>query len=189
MKIRRISFFAIILLVLAGGVIWLKTSNRGKNPALLVTGPGKSAAGSRPEPERPNTKKSATPFHPQAPITPGSGLSTQQTETILEQINDASVTYDSRELSKIQPFLTHADPEVRKAAMNGMIVLGDASAGAMLRDAAKSAQSPQEAVAMLEAADYVELPSATNDLRNKIRKHAGKPRKNPGQVAKPEHLE
>ena len=166
-----------------------KNQQSGKEPSTFGDRPGKISGRITSGTRETKYQEIAPPNLPQAPITPGSGFSTQQTETILEQINDASVTYDPRELSKIQPFLTHADPEVRKAAMNGMIVLGDASAGAMLRDAAKSAQSPQEAVAMLEAADYVELPSATNDLRNKIRKHAGKPRKNPGQVAKPEHLE
>ena len=88
-------------------------------------------------------------------------------EQICEIIHDASVTYDPKELATIQPFLLHQDPAIRKAAIDGMIVLGDASAGVMLRDAAKGATSPQEAVAMLEAADYVELPSATNVLRLK----------------------
>lgn len=86
-------------------------------------------------------------------------------DEILGQIHDASVTYDPKELPKIQPFLTHENPEVRKAAVDGMVILGDASAGAMIREAAKSAPTPQEAVKMLEAADYVELPSARAILR------------------------
>ena len=50
--------------------------------------------------------------------------------------------------------------------MNGMVVLGDASAGPMLRDAARSLSSPEEARKMEEAANYVELPSAN------LKKHA-----------------
>jgi hypothetical protein len=88
-------------------------------------------------------------------------------EEMIEVIHDASVSYDPRELPKIRPFLTHENAEVRKAAVDGMVILGDASAGEMIREAAKSAPTPQEAVAMLQAADYVELPSARAVLRSK----------------------
>jgi hypothetical protein len=80
-------------------------------------------------------------------------------EKILEEIQDAAITYDAAELSRIEPYLLHADPEIRQAAMNGMIVLGDKAAAPLLRKAAELAPSPQEAVALIEAAEYVELPS------------------------------
>jgi hypothetical protein len=92
-------------------------------------------------------------------------VNTQITSEILEEIHDASVTYDPKQLMKIEPYLLHPDSEVRQAAINGMIVLGDASAGALMRAAAAKAPSPQEAVALLEAADYVELPSASEIIR------------------------
>ncbi len=41
------------------------------------------------------------------------------------------------------------------------MTLGDAAASPLLRKAAENAYSPHEAVAMLEAADYLELPSGT----------------------------
>lgn len=81
-------------------------------------------------------------------------------EKILEEIQDAAVTYEATGLSKIEPYLLHSDPEIRLAAKDGMITLGDASAGPLLRKAAALAPTPQEAVALLEAADYVELPPA-----------------------------
>ncbi|MES2737812.1 MAG: hypothetical protein V4672_15930 [Verrucomicrobiota bacterium] len=80
---------------------------------------------------------------------------------IFEVIHDAAVSYDAKELSKIQPYLLHADPEVRAVALQGMIDLGDAAAGPLLRAAAQLAPSPAEAKALHEAADFVELPSAT----------------------------
>lgn len=80
---------------------------------------------------------------------------------IFEVIHDAAVSYDAKELSKIQPYLLHADPEIRAAALQGMIDLGDAAAGPLLRAAAPLAPSPAEAKALREAADFVELPSAT----------------------------
>jgi hypothetical protein len=92
-------------------------------------------------------------------------------ESILEEIQDATVTYDAAELPKIETYLLHPDLEIRQAAMNGMIVLGDKAAGPLLRKAAALAPSPQEAVALLEAADYIELPSGT--LRRKSGSEGG----------------
>lgn len=77
---------------------------------------------------------------------------------ILGQIEDASVTYDAKALPLIEPYLLNPDPVVREAAMKGMINLGDAAAGPLLREASHHVSTPQEAVALLEAADYVELP-------------------------------
>jgi hypothetical protein len=82
-------------------------------------------------------------------------------EGILGQIEDASVTYDAKALPLIEPYLLNPDPVVREAAKNGMINLGDAAAGPLLREASRHAPTPQEAVALSEAADYVELPPAT----------------------------
>lgn len=84
----------------------------------------------------------------------------------LEKIEEASTSYDPAQLPVIRPYLTHPDPALRTAAVNGMLVLGDASAGPMLRDAAKSLSSPEEAKKMEEAANYVALPSAN------LKKHA-----------------
>lgn len=95
-------------------------------------------------------------------------------ERILEEIQDASVSYDAAELPKIEPYLLHADPEIRQAAMNGMIVLGDKAAGPLLRKAAELAPTPQEAVALIEAADYVELPSAKFGRRTRSENKAAK---------------
>jgi hypothetical protein len=88
-------------------------------------------------------------------------------EATLEEINEAAVTYDAKALPRIQPYLIHPDPEIREAAKNGMIVLGDAAAGTLLREASRKVATPQEAVALLEAADYVELPSGLTLLNRK----------------------
>jgi len=92
---------------------------------------------------------------------------TKAREEILEEINDAAVTYDPADLPRIEPYLSHPDEEIRQAAMNGMVTLGDAPAGALLRKAASRAATPQEAVRLLESADYVELPSAPLRRRKK----------------------
>jgi hypothetical protein len=90
----------------------------------------------------------------------------------LEKIHDASVSYDPAELPVIRPYLLSSDPELRAAAVDAMIVLGDASAGPMLREAAKSLASEEEAKQMLKAADYVELPPANiKEVAEKMRKN------------------
>lgn len=58
----------------------------------------------------------------------------------------------------IRPYLTHPGPEMRTATLQGMIILGDASAAPLLRAAAKETSDPKEVTALLEAADYLELP-------------------------------
>lgn len=88
-------------------------------------------------------------------------LSEEQRKEILVKIEEASVTYDPKGLPLLDPYLLHPDPEIRAAALNGMIVLGEAGAAPMLRDAAKKAPTPKEAVALTEAADYLELPSGS----------------------------
>lgn len=87
---------------------------------------------------------------------------------VLEKIQDAATTYDPAQLHIIRPYLKSGDPEIRSAAVEAMIVLGDASAGALLREAAAGIPAGDEATAMIKAADYVELPPA--DLSELTRK-------------------
>ncbi len=96
-------------------------------------------------------------------------------QALLEEINEAAVTYDAAALPRIQPYLTHSAPEVREAAKNGMIVLGDAAAGPLLREASRHVTTPQEAVALLEAADYVELPSGSVLLKSQAAPNTPRP--------------
>ena len=93
--------------------------------------------------------------------------SPEKIQQILDEIHDASVTYSADALILIEPYLLHADAGVRRAAIEGMIVLGEKGAGQLMRAAAVKAPTPQDAVALLEAADYVELPSATGIFKKK----------------------
>lgn len=82
-------------------------------------------------------------------------------EQIYAVIEDAATSYSAEDLPKIKPYLTHPDPEIRKAARQGVVTLGDAAGGPLLREAAMFATSAEEATALREAADYVELPSGS----------------------------
>ena len=87
-------------------------------------------------------------------------VTTAEREAAIEKMDEASTSYDPAELPVIRPYLESSDPELREAAVDAMINLGDASAGPMLREAAQKLDSDLEAKKMMDAADYVELPSA-----------------------------
>ena len=94
-------------------------------------------------------------------------------DAAIEAIHEAATSYDPAQLVVIRPYLTSADAELRAAAVDAMIVLGDASAGDMLRQAALTIGSGEEATEMMKAADYLELPSA--NLKNLTRKAQDRP--------------
>ncbi|MEN3943727.1 HEAT repeat domain-containing protein [Prosthecobacter sp. SYSU 5D2] len=127
---------------------------KAKTPkTAAVAGYGQSSNGSASNPVEFSPLSNSAPASSTQPA-----AEMTSNEIIMETIDDAAVSYDAKELPKIQPFLLHPDREVRKAALDGMVMLGDAAAAPLLRSAAKLAPSPEEAAAMNEAAAYVELP-------------------------------
>jgi hypothetical protein len=102
------------------------------------------------------------------PATPAI-IQPEEREKILQDLQTAAITYDASHLSEIDPYLLHSNPEIRKAAMDAMLTLGDPAAGPLLRTAAARVSSPHEAVALLHAADYVELPSAKLKLSKRVK--------------------
>lgn len=91
---------------------------------------------------------------------PASSTSTDR-EKISQVIEAASITYDPAELPKIQPYLTHPDPEVRAEALNGIVNLGDEAGVPLLREAAQRVPNSEESRRLIEMADYLELPAST----------------------------
>ncbi len=80
---------------------------------------------------------------------------------ILSRIDEASTRYDPSALPVLQPYLLHEDEEVRTAAVDGIIALGEAGGAPLLRAASAQLKDPREAVAYLDAAEYLELPPVT----------------------------
>jgi hypothetical protein len=112
-----------------------------------------------PAPTSTTTSKAASAVA--ATVTATAAPAAQAVPQILEAIHEASISYDAKDLPKIQPYLIHADPEVRAAALEGMLVLGDAAGAPLLRQAASTLKDPREAVKYLDAAEYLELPSGS----------------------------
>ena len=79
---------------------------------------------------------------------------------LFADIEAAYTTYDAAALPRLTPLLHHSDPEVRAYAREGIVQLGHAAGAAALRAAARSARDPKEAVALQEAAEFLELPPA-----------------------------
>ena len=105
------------------------------------------------------THPAGTPGDPQA----GHATQAASREEVMEKLQDAAVTYDPAQLLVIRPYLMDSDPTIRAAAVNAMVVLGDASAAPMLRDAAKRLASPDEAKTYESKAAYLELPPVSSE--------------------------
>lgn len=82
-----------------------------------------------------------------------------ENEVILSEIHEASIQYEPSQIPVIIPYLAHKEKEVRLAAVDGLIVLGERAAADHLREASKRLEDPREAVIFLDAADFLELPS------------------------------
>jgi HEAT repeats len=94
-----------------------------------------------------------------AAVATASTTKEQKREVALEAMHAAVVTYDPNSLPLISPYLNDEDEAVRAEALNGMLQMGEAAAAPLLRAAADKARNPREALAMLDAADFLELPS------------------------------
>ncbi len=99
----------------------------------------------------------------------------QAREAAMERLHNAATTYDAAQLVVIEPYLVDSDPELRAAAIDSMIILGDAAAVPMLRQAAKQVQAPAEVLALEKAADYLELPPVDVTQLLKMRKKKSHP--------------
>jgi hypothetical protein len=89
------------------------------------------------------------------------GESTHEAKAVA-QIEAAAVTYAPSGIDTIAPFLLDASPVVRQNAIDGLIRLGETGGASALREAAAKAKDPRDAIKMLDAADYLELPPAKN---------------------------
>jgi len=174
-----------LLLVAAGAGIWLS------RPASPVEKAAPVLAETRVERERPKPQAAAggggqavegnPAANPAANPSPEltveqKQIAEKEREAVLVILDEAATTYDPAQLGVIDKYLYHADPEIRKTAMDSMVVLGDSGAGKLLRKAAESASDPKEKEALVAAAEYMELPPLdTKALAERIKKSGNKP--------------
>lgn len=87
-------------------------------------------------------------------------LSDEARTRLFAEIEAAYTTYDVASLPKLAPHLRHPNPEVRSFAREAVVQLGHAEGAAVLRAASREARDPREAAALLDAAEFLELPPA-----------------------------
>ena len=80
-------------------------------------------------------------------------------ESELARIETAIATAGPESLSLLASYLTHADPELRAFAREGMVQKSLPEAIPLLREAAGKTKDPREAIALLDAADFLSLPT------------------------------
>lgn len=62
-------------------------------------------------------------------------------------------------IAAIAPYLQHGDATVRDTALQGLIQIGDKEAVPVIEKAAETASDPQEKERLVEAAEFLKLPS------------------------------
>ena len=79
----------------------------------------------------------------------------------VEELMDLAMTDDPNSLNTILSELTNRDPEIRKAALEASVQFGSRDAIPKLTDAASQTDDPKEKAAIVEAIEFLKLPSAT----------------------------
>lgn len=124
------------------------------------------------DPARPAPSKSSGPARRETPSLPSAQeamapLEPTELAGILQRIEDAVTSYDPAGVKVLKDLLLDSHVEVRTAAREAMVQLGETDGIPVLRQAATRMQDPAEARACREAADFLELPSwsDTQDAR------------------------
>jgi hypothetical protein len=91
----------------------------------------------------------------------------EQKFVLLDALHEAASTYSPEGIPLIKPSLYSSDPQIREAAADAMVVLGETEGAQVLREAAALASDPREALALIEKAEYLELPSGQLLFREK----------------------
>ena len=89
-----------------------------------------------------------------------SALPPDKRERLIAEIEAAYTTYHPDALPVLARFLGHSDPEIRTFAREAIVQVGHADGVAHLRKAAQEARDPRESAALLDAAEFLEIPPA-----------------------------
>ncbi|MEM9237968.1 MAG: HEAT repeat domain-containing protein [Verrucomicrobiota bacterium] len=88
----------------------------------------------------------------QAPVDP------IELEATIEELVELSTTQSPSAIPRIAAYFEDPNPEIRAAAIESIVQLGETAAIPYLLKAAESATSPEEAMAFKDAAEFLELP-------------------------------
>jgi len=141
--------------------------------ATVVFLKSEKPTGSAPAASAPAPPREPRPTLPSAPKPEPTGIASTLpiSEEISNEIETAVVTYSPDALPIFEKFLASGEPDVREAARDGLLRLGEKGGAALLRRATARMTDPEEIKRFQEAADFLELPSALEGpLKNGIPK-------------------
>ncbi len=132
--------------------------------------------GRAPEDAKAPEPSSAEPSAPTA-TSPQVSANSSNSAAILEQLRAAEIAKELDQIRQLQadgavnPLatsllvakVTHKEQEVRKAAKDALVQLGDTNAIPGLEQAVGLIEDPREKLALMEAIDYLKLPDAMSD--------------------------
>jgi hypothetical protein len=157
MKFRAISrplLGAGVLSLLAAGLLFV----RGNHTMNASERPGDVAPG-------PTSRVSTSPRR--GTDVAGKSLPVEQSQAFREPLSVQLEKIEAADtLASLEPYLHSTVPEIRAAAVNAMIRIGD-SAAVPLLEAAASGLPEKEAAPLLEAARFLELPDASEFFSEK----------------------
>ncbi len=155
----RIGLVASALVAVALVVWWRAAEPVASEPESVRAEPASASPGVPP----PSPAPAERPAEPLAPSSVGQNETTGDGGHARELalIDAAVVTYAVESLPSLAAYLTHADATVREAARDGFLQMGLTEGAAHLRAAADKIRDPREAVQLLDAADYLDLPSVS----------------------------
>ena len=154
----RLLAFGFGLVLTVGALVFLKS----QKAAVPIPAPSAQAPPREPRQSIPTAPKR----EPQ-----GVASTLTISEEISNEIEAAVVTYSPDALPTFEKFLASGEPDVREAARDGLLRLGEKGGAALLRRATARMTDPEEIKRFREAADFLELPSALEGpLKNGIPK-------------------
>jgi hypothetical protein len=86
-------------------------------------------------------------------------------DPIRDTIQALASTYDAAEVPALAAYLAHDDASIREEARLGLLNLGSSAAVPLLRAAVVKARTPEEAIALRETANFLELPTYQETLK------------------------
>ena len=94
-------------------------------------------------------------------------IHSQKIRQRIAELNDLAMNSDTNSLNTILAELNNSDKEIRKGALEAVIQFADRAAIARLQEIADRTEDATEKAALLEAIEYLKLPSLTEYLREK----------------------